>query len=246
MDQFEFEGKKEVKEFLEKNIRFTPAESERVREKIRQKRKKHLRVNPVYWTVLIAAASLFLILSLSFMDGSNTQFSTGNPGISEPANSGDPTTGMVSNAYEGEPLKIAVLGELPKSKFDNITFESAELEYLVKNTKGYDAYFVTDQYFEELATDQWTTVFKNIQVPVFFLGLDAKAFIFYENNMDYNDEAHSATSQVQGFVQVTEDGEAVMKTWEIGDSTSSTYIENITEETYITLFNEIDKFYKMK
>lgn len=246
MERCEFNGKKEVNEFLEKNIRFTHEEGERVRARIREKKKNPLKFHPVYWTVLAAAASLFIILSFFLMEGSKNEILTGDPGISDSVNNEGAGTGITNSAYDGADLEIAIIGELPSSKFQNITFDAVNPESLVNNPKHYDAYFVTERYFEELATDEWTRTFKNMQVPVFFLGLDVQAFIFFEDNMDYNDQASPATSQVQGFVQVTDNGEETMKTWDIGDSASSTELADIADKTYIILFNEIEKFYKVQ
>lgn len=71
MENFEKGMKKEVDDYLERNIRFTHEERERIRERIAVSQKKVSRFNPVYWTVLVAAASIFIVLSLSYIKGSN-------------------------------------------------------------------------------------------------------------------------------------------------------------------------------
>lgn len=71
MERFETEVKKEVDDFLERNIRFTDEEGERIRERIAPKKNRPLRFSPVYWTVLAAAASLFIFISISYISSPN-------------------------------------------------------------------------------------------------------------------------------------------------------------------------------
>ncbi|MDN4608560.1 hypothetical protein [Sporosarcina highlanderae] len=67
-------------DFLKSNIHFTNEEGERIKERIAPKKKRALRFNPVYWTVLAAAASLFIFISISFINSPN-EISIGNTSI---------------------------------------------------------------------------------------------------------------------------------------------------------------------
>lgn len=80
MERFDKEIKKEVDDFLKNNIHFTHEEGERIRERIVPKKKSALRFNPVYWTVLAAAASLFIFITISFINSPN-EMSVGNTSI---------------------------------------------------------------------------------------------------------------------------------------------------------------------
>lgn len=58
-----------VKSYLDENVVFSTEESKKIRLKIQQDNHKSTKFNPLYWTVLASAATLFLILSLSFLKG---------------------------------------------------------------------------------------------------------------------------------------------------------------------------------
>lgn len=58
-----------VKSYLNQNVEFTTAESEKIQMKIQQGIHKSRKINPIYWTVLASAAAIFLVLSISFLKG---------------------------------------------------------------------------------------------------------------------------------------------------------------------------------
>ncbi|MFA9560435.1 hypothetical protein ACERII_24350 [Evansella sp. AB-rgal1] len=59
-----------VKSYLDKNVEFTTEESEKIQMKLQQGIHKSRNFNPFYWTALASAAAIFLILSISFLNGS--------------------------------------------------------------------------------------------------------------------------------------------------------------------------------
>lgn len=58
-----------MKNYLDKNVEFTTAESEKIQLKIQQGAHKSRKINPIYWTALASAAAIFLILSISLLIG---------------------------------------------------------------------------------------------------------------------------------------------------------------------------------
>ncbi|MCT8140459.1 hypothetical protein H1D32_23970 [Anaerobacillus sp. CMMVII] len=58
-----------VKSYLDKNVEFTTEESEKIQMKIQQGIHKSRKFNRFYWTALASAAAIFLILSISFLNG---------------------------------------------------------------------------------------------------------------------------------------------------------------------------------
>lgn len=69
MNNFDKKISDNVKSYLKENIDFSNEESENIHLKIQQGIHKSRKFNPLYWTVLVSAATIFLILSLSFLKG---------------------------------------------------------------------------------------------------------------------------------------------------------------------------------
>ncbi|MEK5522046.1 hypothetical protein [Heyndrickxia sp. FSL W8-0423] len=70
MNNFDKKISDKVKSYLDENVKFSTEESDRIHLKIQQGYHKLRKFNPLYWTVLASAATIFLILSLSFLKGS--------------------------------------------------------------------------------------------------------------------------------------------------------------------------------
>lgn len=237
MDKFDTEVRKEINSFLHDNVQFTSAEKRRIQEKISNQKSLGERINPVYWSVLTAAVVLSIFLSYSYlMDsrGGSSLTEQNSPTNEETSD----LNGNQNSVYSGNPLSIGVIGEVPAFSSDRITFKSLEPNALKSKTKEFDAVFVTDRYFEELSTDEWTSTFEDLQIPAFFLGLDVQAFIFYEDGMEYNSLAYEANSHTQGIAN----SDAGRKSWEYGDPMASTDPKDTPEEIFHLIFEDIEKY----
>ncbi len=148
------------------------------------------------------------------------------------------TTGSQISVYTGKPLRIAIIGEMPKVTSDRVTFKQVETAALQNNPQEYDAFFVTEEYFEELSSDLWTNTFENIPVPIFFIGLDVQAFVYYKEDMDYNADRYEATSHTQGFVRE----KTSRKSWGYGDPLKSTDPADTPKEIFALIFKGIEEF----
>lgn len=147
-------------------------------------------------------------------------------------------SGIVENvdSYKGQPLNIGVIGEKPKESFDKITFHNTNPDSL--NNEEYDTYFITEEYFEELSTDEWTSVFEKIHTPVFFINLDVQAFIYRVNGMNYDETSPKATENTQGFVRVGDE----IKGWAYGDPSGTTSPNETPKWIYNAIFRDIEEF----
>lgn len=223
--------------YLHQHIHFTSEEQELIHRKILSKKSIRINFNPVYWTVLTAAIALLLFFSFSYLgeffnlSSLNVQTGSVNEGIGE-------TTGEQNGVYSGEPLRIAVIGEIPMVASEQVTFKEVEAAALKNNPQEYDAFFVTDVHFEELASDEWTDTFKRIPVPVFFIGLDVQAFIFTERDMDYKSQGYEANSHTQGFIGEAAGG----MSWGYGDPIESTDPADAPKEIFKLIFEDVEEF----
>ena len=67
MNNFNKKISDKEKSYLNENVEFSTGDSERIHLKIQQGYHKLRKFNPLYWTVLASAATILLILSLSFL-----------------------------------------------------------------------------------------------------------------------------------------------------------------------------------
>ncbi|MBU8907473.1 hypothetical protein [Desertibacillus haloalkaliphilus] len=140
--------------------------------------------------------------------------------------------------YDGQLLNIGVIGEKPSKSFGNITFHSAEPDSLKQ--EEYDAYFITEQYFEDLSHEGWKSVFMSINTPVFFLNIDVQPFIYRTEGMKYEETSPKATEHTSGFV-ITED---MIKMWGYGNPMDLTDVNRTPEWIFNSIFRDIEEHLK--
>lgn len=93
-------------------------------------------------------------------------------------------------AYEGMPLKIAVLGEFYDSYNTNIdiveiTFETLE-EAVTNPALEYDALFITPTVFGQASQDEYIKIYEDAQIPIIYYGTAKGHFAFTKENITYD------------------------------------------------------------
>lgn len=91
--------------------------------------------------------------------------------------------------YEGAPLKIAVIGDVPEINNEKITFETITLvEFSEKEwdeESGFDAVMVTPSMFEEASDDRFVEVYNNSMLPFIFFDSPKRHLPFVNDNITY-------------------------------------------------------------
>ncbi|GEL07115.1 hypothetical protein [Salisediminibacterium halotolerans] len=152
-----------------------------------------------------------------------------------------------SNAsYDGEHLDIGLFGDTPGDvSNEKVTFHSTDdLENLFQ--QDYEAFFVTDQYFEEFSTEEWAPFIEELDVPVFFLNLDEPTFIFTEENYEYGDHDFESSTHAEGIV-VGDDGETALS-WGYGDGArlDTTNPRDIPNWVFDSIYKDIEEYKKSR
>jgi len=236
MERFETEIKKEVDDFLERNIRFTHEEGERIRERIAPRKKRALRFNPVYWTVFAAAASLFIFISISFINGPNG-ISSGNSTLLGFMNDKD----QHNSLYKGKDLTIGVIGAKPEVNEKQIDFQEIRFDqFTIEEARNFDAVFVMKESLSTAAEKQYTTIFTDSHIPFFFIDSNKGAYPFIDENLEYEEAVEIPYHNyfATGYL-LTIDGEEMTWTFEPSNennqgSFSAIFktIENVSHKTY--------------
>ncbi|WP_077588999.1 hypothetical protein [Planococcus lenghuensis] len=231
MDKFDKAVSEKLKKFAEDQVEFTLADRDRVHSGIRQRKRKTQPPRPVfYWTALVAAVSLAIVLSLSFF-GDQSQ-TVGMPVPEEP-------TGEI---YDGSRLHIGVIGDMPAWSFSDVGFRSVTSDELRDNPKQYDAFFISAGYFDELSRNEWTEVFRNVETPVFFLNLDSAPEVFFTDGTDYGEAISEAVGNTVGFVTAGGESGDIEQSWAYGNPTPSTDPNDVPEPVYHAIFHDIEDY----
>lgn len=93
-------------------------------------------------------------------------------------------------AYEGMPLKIAVLGEFQDHYNTNIeiveiTFEAIE-EAVTDSTLQFDALFITPTVFGQASRDEYIKVYEDAIIPIVYYDAAKGHFAFTKENITYD------------------------------------------------------------
>ncbi|WP_197028358.1 hypothetical protein [Bacillus sp. EB01] len=217
------------------DFRFTPEMKENVLHSIRTPKRYSLKkIMPT----LISAALIILFFGGLYQYVINPNAS-GNSGTGETELQ---TAVPAFEEYKGEPLKIALLGDVPILKEQQVTFTAIPFEDLsVEILKPYDAVFITEECLVKASESQYADIYTNAAIPIFFIG--ANSYIpFTEKGMEFDKEKWGWTtgmSYTAGILQPTETGG--LKAWDFGLYNDIKNDENI-QDMFSRIFKVVQEF----
>ncbi|QKS69905.1 hypothetical protein FLK61_24295 [Paenalkalicoccus suaedae] len=118
-----------------------------------------------------------------------------------------------------EPLTIGVVGEIPE--YDNTIIDFVQVDPDALRDQQYDGYFVTDDYFEELASAEWQPVITSLTVPTFFINSNSPIQAFTDASVAYSTN-FEPTGHSIGLVF----GEKEELEWSIGEPAASSDVND--------------------
>ena len=91
--------------------------------------------------------------------------------------------------YNGAPLKIAIVGDIPTVNTDKIEFETIPIEVVKEDisriSNDFDALFIMPVAFTEASKDQYVQMYKDLTIPTIFMNSEKRHFPFVNEGMDY-------------------------------------------------------------
>ena len=91
--------------------------------------------------------------------------------------------------YNGTPLKIAVIGDIPNVNNEKITFQKVTLEELsekkLEAATIWNAVMITPSMFEKASEDRYIEVYTNSELPVLFFDSPKRHLPFVHEDMSY-------------------------------------------------------------
>lgn len=91
--------------------------------------------------------------------------------------------------YEGAPLNIAVIGDVPEMNNEKIKFKTITLEEFnekdLEATSVLDAVMITPSMFEKASEDSFIEVYNNSKLPIIFLDSSKRHIPFVNEDITY-------------------------------------------------------------
>lgn len=147
----------------------------------------------------------------------------------------------IKKPYNGKKLNIGVIGSLNR-EFKNVTLHKEIPVSLRDKRTPYDAFFITEEFFNELSKDKWSPVFAASNTPVFFIASEYDPFLFKMDGMDYSAFSPSATEAVSGFALDPDADDQAMQGWGYGKPGQSK--EKLPDWIFYSMFRDIESYAK--
>lgn len=142
--------------------------------------------------------------------------------------------------YEGKPLRIAVVGEPPEVKEEQVTFQKISFDELTKEEIGsYDAVIITEENLTQAADSKYANTYLKSTIPSFFLS--ARSHIPFTVEKTNYDESWKWTAGNYYAVGVfTSQETKTLKNWGYGLYNDKKTDENI-KEVYSRIFKTVEE-----
>lgn len=142
--------------------------------------------------------------------------------------------------YKGKNLSIAVLGEGPAVKEQQVEFQEISFdEFNAEVLRKFDAVFITKEYLAEAAQSQYAPVYSDAHMPFFFLESNTGEYPFIDADLEYEDasEIPNHNYYATGYLKTAQQEE---KTWTYGLYNDEVNEENI-QEVFSRIFKTIEE-----
>lgn len=148
------------------------------------------------------------------------------------------------DTYEGETLRIIVIGETPTVSEDNIIFLSAEFSDLEENYTSFnvdgDALFIMPENLVEASNQKYIEQYNALRIPTFFIGTTKAHIPFVFEDADYtNTQDVSPKSYAAGYLYDSDN--QLGETWEFSNESEEDITEDEIKSIYSDIFRTINK-----
>ncbi|WP_245680457.1 hypothetical protein [Bacillus marinisedimentorum] len=141
--------------------------------------------------------------------------------------------------YEGRPLNIAVIGELPEVKENQISFEEINFDRLLKeDLTNYDAVFITKENLSKASGSQYADIYLNSDLPFFYIEATKSYRSFIERDLTYEEDIDLKGTSNHYAIGFLSSEEAEDKYWYFGLYNDKESPETI-KEMYSRIFSTI-------
>lgn len=140
-------------------------------------------------------------------------------------------------SYTGKPLTIAIIGDFPEIKEEQVSFEEITFDDVMNNDfDSYDAIFIMPENLSQASEHQYAKIYLDSSIPFFFIETNSH-IPFTEADLDFDDDSWEdwewtpGTSYASGFYAETADSSTA---WEF-----YLYDDENTDENIKAVYSEI-------
>lgn len=146
--------------------------------------------------------------------------------------------------YNGNDLKVGIIGPFPDFSEEKVVFEKITFDDLKGNTQkishDLDAVIITKEFLSEADNDQYVTVYNELEIPTFFMQSTKAHIPFVNEGVDYDTFIDiQPLSYATGYLNTSTDKEIKYETWRYELIDHKENNSNI-QELYSRIFKTID------
>lgn len=144
-----------------------------------------------------------------------------------------------SELYEGKSLRIAVVGEPPQVKEEQVTFSKVILDKLSdKEIGSYDAVFITEENLPQASESKYANTYLDSIIPFFFITANSH-IPFTEKETEFNESWNWTAGNNYAVGVLTTNEDIPLKSWGFGLYNDKKTDENI-KKVYSSIFETIE------
>lgn len=141
--------------------------------------------------------------------------------------------------YEGKPLRIAVVGEPPEVKEEQVTFSKISFDKLTGEEIGsYDAVFITEENLPQASKSNYADTYLDSTIPFFFISANSH-IPFTIKETEFNESWNWSTGNNYAVGVLASNEDKSLKSWGFGLYNDKKTDENI-KEVFSRIFETIE------
>jgi len=141
--------------------------------------------------------------------------------------------------YEGKALRIAVVGEPPAVKEEQVTFSKISFDKLTgEEIESYDAIFITEENLPQASNSNYANTYLDSTIPFFFISANSH-IPFTIKETEFNESWNWSAGNNYAVGVLTSNEDKSLKSWGYGLYNDKKTDENI-KEVFSRIFETIE------
>ncbi|MEF3351944.1 hypothetical protein PV403_02040 [Paenibacillus sp. GYB006] len=149
------------------------------------------------------------------------------------------TNSSHNKPYDGKELRIGMVGEAPVVREKQVTFHKINLQQMKEENNHLDAIFISKEFLSKAAAPEFAKVYKELEIPVFFLQSERSYVPFFYEELSYEDAPDTSVDLSYATALVPQQGNE-MGYWQFGVYNDRRSKRNI-QSAYSKMFEAIDQ-----
>ncbi|WP_347860886.1 hypothetical protein U0355_09245 [Salimicrobium sp. PL1-032A] len=143
--------------------------------------------------------------------------------------------------YEGNALEIAVVGEPPNIREEQVEFKEISLEEVKEqNIDSYDGVFIMNEYLSQASRDSYAGIYSTSSIPFFFISAKSHVpFIMKDSVFEDSWEWSPGTNYTVGILDAKKDGSLTTFGYGLNNDEKT---EDSVKGMYSAVFKKVEEY----